>query len=288
MKIFFQNRLIDARRARLSLFDHGFLYGDGIYETLRAYGGRLFRWRDHEARLRRSAKAAGLSCPWTGRFLRSAAENVVRANRAPEATVRICVTRGQGPLGLDPSSCSVPTLAVLMHPHRNFAAERARGVEAAIIRETRQRPHPWIKSASALPLVLAKAESRRRGSFEGVLVNPQGMVTEGTVSNIFFVRRGRLHTPDVRCGLLAGITRARVIALARTLGIRVTEGRYRPNALRAADEVFLTNTSWEIVPVVALNEYGKRRRIAAGEPGPLTKRLQRAFFPRRFNLADDG
>jgi len=283
MKIILGGRLMDARRAHLSVFDHGFLYGDGIYETVRAYDYRVFHWSEHFRRLKESARRLQLKCPWSSRFLLERIVRVLKANRSPHGSVRISISRGPGPLGLDPALCPKPTLVMLLHPERPVEALRRNGVSIGFPEVRRNHPRcldPQIKSNNALNTILAKMEAKWLGAFEAVLLNLDGDLTEGTTSNIFFVKGNRIYTPALSCGLLEGVTRGVVIKLARRAGLRVSEGRYTLNELKKADEVFLTSTTLEVVPVTKIMAW-KRNRPAIvwrkKEPGPVSRRLHRIF-----------
>jgi branched-chain amino acid aminotransferase len=289
MHVFLQSRLVHADQARVSAFDHGFLYGDGIYETVRVYAETPFEWPAHDHRLRQSARHLSLACPWSSRYLLTAIERLLRADGRSEATVRLSVTRGPGPLGLDPALCRPSTLVIQSHPDRSLEALREKGVSMAIA-ECVRHPSPGsldcrIKSTNSLSFVLAKMEARRRGVFETVLLNEAGRLTEGASSNLFFIRARTLHTPDVSCGLLPGITRRLVLGLAAAAGLRTLEGAYRPQDLLSADEIFLTNTTFEVLPVTELAWPGprtgrRRRAVGRGRPGPYTQTLQ-ALYRRR-------
>lgn len=277
MKVFLDNRLVDAKKARVSVFDHGFLYGDGIYETVRAYDYRVFHWPEHYRRLRNSARRIALRCPWSSPYLLRSIERVLRANREPNASVRITVARGPGPLGLDPSVCPKPTLVLLLHPARPLEKLWKTGVSIGIPRVRRNHPaclDPRIKSNNSLNTILAKMEAQKMGVFEAVLLNLEGYLTEGTTSNIFFVKKNVIYTPGLSCGLLEGVTRAAVIKFARRARYRVLEGRYTLADLRKADEIFLTSTTLEIVSVIKVVA---STAFWSGRPGPVTRRLHQLF-----------
>jgi len=280
MKVFLNNRLVAADKARVSAFDHGFLYGDGIYETVRAYEYRVFHWPDHFRRLQNSARRLALKCPWSSRYLLKAIDRVLRANGEPNASVRITVARGPGPLGLDPSVCPKPTLVILLHPARPLEKLWKNGISIGIVRVRRNHPRcldPQIKSNNSLNTILAKMEAKKMKVFEAVLLNLDGYLTEGTTSNIFFVKDGVLHTPAFSCGLLEGVTRNEVIRLARGKGISVREGRYRVADLRRADEVLLTSTTLEVVSVVRVRQGARGWKVGNGRPGPVTQHLHQLF-----------
>jgi branched-chain amino acid aminotransferase len=282
VKIWFQNKLCDARKARVSVYDHGYLYGDGIYETVHAYQYKVFHWDGHFQRLKNSARRIALRIPWSSQTLLNCVIRVLRANQEPYASVRITISRGPGPLGLDPSLCPDPTLVMLLHPARDFRTFWAKGVNIGIVSVRRNPPEaldPQIKSNNSLNTILAKMESKRMQVFEGVLTNLQGYLTEGTTSNLFFVKRGKLLTPALSCGLLAGITREAILRIARQQGIQVREGRYRPSDLLGADEVFLSSTTLEVVPIIGVKLAGHRHthRIGSGHPGVFTRWIHALF-----------
>jgi branched-chain amino acid aminotransferase len=282
VKIWLNNRLIDARKAYVSVFDHGFLYGDGIYETVHAYGYRVFHWPGHYKRLLESARRLSLKCPWSSRTLEERIVKVLKANREPDGSVRITVARGPGPLGLDPSVCPQPTLAMMLHPKRDVHRYWTEGITIGITKVRRNPPEaldPQIKSNNSLNTIFARMEAQKMGVFEGVLLNLQGHLTEGTTSNVFFVKRGELYTPGLSCGLLAGITRETVLKLAKRNGIRTHEGRFTPAHLLRADEAFLSSTTLEIAGIIGVQLAGRkgRHRIGNGRPGSFTYRIHQLF-----------
>ena len=277
MWIFLNDRFVPREEARISVFDHGFLYGDGVYETLRAYDGRIFMRDKHIARLNRSAELIGLNQPiseqdWPG-LLREA----LTRNDLTDAYLRITISRGEGEIGLDPALCPRPTVVVIAKPFRPYPPDLfVRGADLVIVsvrRNLAEALSPQIKSLNCLNNILAKQESLRAGAFDGMMLNGDGYLTECTASNVFYVQQGCLHTPSVDCGILEGITREIVIQLGRENGIPVQEGRYTPTSLLDADECFVTNTSMEIMPATRVD--GKT--IGPGEPGPVTRRLQDLF-----------
>lgn len=274
MKVWLNSQLIDADQARISVFDHGFLYGDGIYETVHAYDYQVFHWPRHYRRLLQSARLIALKCPWSSKVLESRIVQVLRANHQPNASVRITVARGPGPLGLDPRVCPTPTLVLLLHPPRDVQRYWREGISIGITHVRRNHPlclDPQIKSNNSLNTILARVEADRMGVFEGVLLNLAGQLTEGTTSNLFFVKRGKLYTPSLACGLLAGVTRDAVLQLARKNKIALTEGQYSVKDLGQADEIFLSSTTLEIAPVVQV-KYASRT-VWRGPVGMLTQRV---------------
>jgi branched-chain amino acid aminotransferase len=275
--IFLNDRFVRREEACVSVFDHGFLYGDGIYETLRAYDCRIFMLRRHLARLERSARAIGLDLPVAEKEWPALLQEAMERNGIRDAYLRITVSRGEGGIGLDPALCRRPTLVIMALPFQAHAAELfERGVDLAIVGIRRNHPaaiSPQIKSLNFLNNILAKQDAIRAQAFDGLMLTTEGDVAECTTSNIFFVRGDRLCTPAVSCGILDGITREVVLVLAQEEGVAVEEGRYQPQAFFQADECFLTNTSMEVMPVRTIDS----RPIGEGNRRPVTTRLQEAF-----------
>ncbi|MGQ0667291.1 MAG: aminotransferase class IV [Nitrospiraceae bacterium] len=285
MWIYLNGRFVKQEEALISVFDHGFLYGDGVYETLRSYGHRLFMCDQHVARLFRSADAIGLAVPiprerWPDLLHEAMARNQVGHARQ-DAYLRITVSRGAGDIGLDPSLCPSPTVVVMAKPlTAPPAGLYEKGVDLIIAETRRNSPEalsPRIKATNFLNNILAKREAIAAGAFDSIFLNAEHQLTECTVSNLFFVANGVLRTPSVDCGLLDGLTRMIVIQLARELPVRVEEARFTPDDLYRATECFLTNTSMEIMPVASVD----RRVIGAGRPGPLTRKLGDLFIGAR-------
>ena len=285
MWIYLNGRFVQEAEAVISVVDHGFLYGDGVYETIRSYGDKVFMRAQHLARLHRSAEAIGLAIPvpsngWPDLLHDAMFRNDV-GNAQRDAYLRITVSRGVGDIGLDPALCPLPTVVIMTKPLvPPQPALYETGVTLIIATTKRNLPSalsPHIKSTNFLNNILAKREALAAGAFDSVLLNWENHLTECTVSNLFFVAAGRLCTPSVDCGLLEGITRNIVIQLARETGISVEEGRFPANRLVQADECFLTNTSMEIMPVTAVD----RQPIGSGEPGPITQQLRSIFGTHR-------
>jgi branched-chain amino acid aminotransferase len=252
MFIFLDNRIVPASEATVSVYDHGFLYGDGVYETMRVYGGVAFMRERHLERLGRSASLIRLGMPEPDR-ISEAIEETLAANDLSEAYLRITLSRGKGPIGLDPDLCKSPTFVVIAEMFREYPSAFYENGMKIVIARTRRNPaealDPRIKSLNFLNNILAKVEAKDGGADEAFMVNSQGFLTEGTVCNIFFVRHGTLYTPSVAAGILDGVTREIVIGLARKEGIHVEEGLFRPEDILQADEVFYTNTTAEVMPV---------------------------------------
>ena len=276
-KIFLRNKLVPASQAKVPVLDRGFLYGDGVYEAVRIYQGKIFRAEEHWRRLGQSLRAVHMKIPWSHGYLTQACLKTARANALPEALARVTISRGVGDLGYDPSTCGRPTLTVIAAEVRPDLPQLwERGVKAALVSIRRNHVlslNPAIKHTNALNGILAKIESLRAGAFEGVLLNLEGYVTEGTISNIFMVRRGVLRTPALGSGILDGVTRHAVLETARRSGIKVREDFIRKKELLAADEIFLTSTTMEVMPVVNIDG----RKVGPGTPGPVTRLLQKRF-----------
>ncbi len=273
MYIFLNTRIVPASEANVSVYDHGFLYGDGIYETMRAYKGIVFMLGRHLGRLGRSASLIQLRLP-EGRFIQDAVHETLAANGLSEAYVRITLSRGRGPIGLDPALCGDPTFVVITERFREYPAacyeKGMRIVFAQTRRNLRDAIDPRIKSLNFLNNILAKIEAKERGADEAVMLNSQGFLTEGTVCNIFFVAHGVLCTPSVDAGILDGITRDIVIGLAKREGMKVEEGMFRPDDLLQAEEVFFTNTTAEVMPVALAED-------VAFEVGKITRTLRTLY-----------
>jgi branched-chain amino acid aminotransferase len=270
----------DQDHAVISVFDHGFLYGEGIYETLRTYNGQPFLFERHMRRLRRSAAMLALTIPITdaeidGRFRATLRAAGLGGNGDParEAYIRILVTRGVGELSYDPATCPAPSIVVIVKPHVSPSQEVfENGVNVALVPIVRNHPgsvNPMIKSNNLLNNALAMQEAFRRGGFEGVMRNYRGELAECTQSNLFVVKGGAALTPTLDSGLLPGITREFLFEVGASLGVAVREAVLRDEDLFGADEAFLTSTTREVVPIVSVD----RRQIGSGKPGPITRAL---------------
>lgn len=272
--VFLDDRLVPDTEAKVSVYDHGFLYGDGVYETMRAYEGVVFMLEQHIERLFRSAQLIRLNIPSEG-FIISAVQETLRANGLAEAYIRITFSRGRGAIGLDPDLCPRPTCVVIAEAFRRYSEswyrEGVKMVLAATRRNAAGAVNPRIKSLNFLNNILAKIEAKDRGALEAVMLSGSGHVAEGTISNVFFVRRGRLCTPSLDVGILDGITRQLVIELAVRNGVNVDEGLFSADELLAAEEVFFTNTTSEIMPVSAIDS----RVFAVGDMTRFLHRLYR-------------
>lgn len=283
-------RIVAPSEAHVSVFDRGFLYGDSVYEVVRTYGGRPFELPAHLARLGRSAERIGLDLPWDSQRIAAEVARTLEASRggdvpdaeaAPwnrgERSVRIVMTRGSGDLGLDPSTAVEPTAVLIVHPLAGPPAAAYRdGVAACIVRSARAAPtaaDPSAKTGLHLPHVLAVREARLQGAHEALLTDGFGQVTEGASSNLFEVRGGRVLTPPLGAGILEGVTRGVVLRLARELAFTVDETALRVEDLESAEELFITSTAREILPVTSLGG----RPVGDGRVGRTTRRLHEAF-----------
>jgi len=271
-------RITPERDAVISVFDHGFLYGEGVYETLRTYNRRLFLFDRHARRLRRSASMIALDLPFRDDDLRQAiTDTMAHAPFDGEAYVRILVTRGVGDLTYDPKATPSATLAIIVKPHVDPPASAYRdGVAVAIVDTVRNHPgsvNPMIKSNNLMNNALAMQEAIRRGAFEGVMRNYRGELAECTQSNLFVVKDGAALTPPLGAGLLPGITREFLFDVGKDVGVEVREQVLRDEDLFGADEAFLTSTTREAVPIVTVNA----RPIGTGKPGPITWTLLNGF-----------
>jgi branched-chain amino acid aminotransferase len=277
----------------VSVFDRGFLYGDSVYEVVRTYGGRPFELDAHLARLAHSAERVGLVMVWDAGRTAAELKRTLAAARGdeppdPEAApwnvgeqyARIIMTRGAGELGLDPALAMDPQAILIVRPLSGPPARAYRdGVAVAIVGVEHVSPQavdPTAKTGNYLSHVLAIREARAAGAYEALMLDRDGFVTEGTTSNVFAVRGAALVTPPLAVGILEGVTRGVVLALASVLGVPAREERLRPRDLEAADEIFITSSVREIVPVTRLGT----RAVGAGRPGPVTARLHAAFRER--------
>jgi len=277
MWVYLNDRFVPQEEAVVSVFDHGFLYGDGVYETLRAYRGRVFQLAEHLARLERSASRIQLRLPVGPERLADLVRESLRRNQLQEAYLRITLSRGTGEIGLDPALCKSPTLVIIAKPFQPYPESiYADGVAVIIAKTRRNLPEalsPQVKSLNFLNNILAKMEAKTAGAHEALMLNHRGELTEGTTSNVFTVRGGRLLTPSVESGILEGITRGLVLQLAAELGIPSEETRLTVEDLTRAEECFLTNTTQEVLPVTQVDG----RMIGNGRPGGITRRLHASF-----------
>lgn len=269
-------QLVAAEQASVSVFDHGLLYGDGVFEGIRFYRGRAFRLQAHLERLLLSARAIGLKIPYSEEELALAVEETIIASTTSDGYLRLVVTRGPGPLGVDPSHCHAPAVFIIAASLQLVSARvREVGAKVVIAATRRLGPDgldPRIKSLNYLNHVLARMEATHAGADEAILLNAAGRVAEGSADNVFIVRRGELLTPPVIEGALDGITRQVVLELAEKLGLPHKEMPLAPYDLFTADECFLTGTGAELIPVAEVNG-----RSMVSCPGPVYRQLAAAF-----------
>ncbi len=275
--IWLDGELLPEDQAKVSVFDHGLLYGDGVFEGIRAYHGRVFRLDEHIKRLEYSAKAIMLDIGMTHQELCDATVETCRANDIHDGYVRLVVTRGVGDLGLDPRKCPKPTVFIIAASIALYPPEHYETGLSLITCSTRRNAtdacDPGIKSLNYLNNILAKIECNLAGVPEGIMLTRDGMVSECTGDNIFVVADGVLATPPISAGILNGVTRGVVIDVANELGIPVEERMFPVAAVHTADECFLTGTAAELVPVVQVDG----RMVGDGNPGVITKRLLEGF-----------
>ncbi len=277
MKIYIDGTYYERENAKISVYDHGLLYGDGIFEGIRIYGGKIFRLREHLQRLYSSAQALALTIPLTMDQMETAVREAVRVNGRTEGYIRLVVTRGVGNLGINPMQCVRASVIIIADDIQLYPEEMyAKGIPV-ITSSVRRMPcdslDPRIKSLNYLNNIMAKLEALRAGCLEAVMLNRDGLVAECTADNIFIVTGGRLLTPSPLQGALAGITRNVVLALAGEHGIPACESALAPYDLYTANECFITGTGAEIMPVTAIDG----RTIGTGRPGEITLRLRNAF-----------
>lgn len=285
MKVFVNNKMVPAEKAGISVFDHGLLYGDGVFETLRSYNCVVFKLDAHLKRLRKSASLIKLSLPYTQTELGSIIYDTLEANNLSDAYVRISVTRGEGPIGLDISLCRKPSVIVITNPLMPYPDHLyTTGVKVVVAktrRNLKEALDPQIKSLNFLNNVVAKTEAVKRKAFEAIMLNHRGHVTEGTVSNIFMVKKGALMTPSVDSGILDGITRQIVIRIAQRLRIKTIQKSIHLKELYGAEEVFLTNTSLEVMPVRQLDNVAYKKRETTAMVRDEYKKVVRRAIGRR-------
>jgi branched-chain amino acid aminotransferase len=270
-------RVASPEEAHISVYDRGFLYGDSIFETVRTYGGKPFALAEHLSRLARSAERLFIELPVTLETITAEVEQGIALAQNPESFARIMITRGSGPLGLDPGLAQNPNRVVLVEP---FVAPSAEAYENGIgaityrtVRSTDATPAAGAKVANYLTSVLAIREARQHGAVEAFIVDGRGNVLEGTTSNVFIVKEGRLVTVPEESGILSGITRAYLLRAAERLGLAVIIRDIREEELASADEIFISSTLREVLPVTRVDG----RTVGSGRPGPLTRRIHEEF-----------
>lgn len=276
-KVYIAGKLFDKADAKVSVFDHGLLYGDGVFEGIRQYNNRVFRLEQHVRRLYDSARAIHLIIPMTPAAMAEAVVDTLKANGLTDAYIRLIVTRGAGSLGLDPRKTTDPQVIIITDSISLYPAELyEHGLKIITAGTMRNHPaalNPRVKSLNYLNSILAKIEATNAGCLEALMLNHKGEVSECTGDNIFLVRDGELHTPSIDSGILQGITRDAVMEIARADGIKVVERVMDRHDVYTADECFLTGTAAEVIPVVECDA----RPIGSGKVGPITKSLHARF-----------
>jgi branched-chain amino acid aminotransferase len=277
LKVWINGKLYSKEEAVVSVFDHGLLYGDGVFEGIRSYSGKVFRLDDHLKRLWESAHAIRLEIPMTREALAAAVYETLKVNNLTDGYIRLVVTRGAGSLGLDPDRCSNPQIIIItdhiaLYP-REFYEHGLAIITVSVVRNHPAALSPRIKSLNYLNNILAKLEGKQAGCVEALMLNTKGEVAECTGDNIFLVRNGDVYTPPIDAGILEGITREAVIDIAREEGLEVREIPLTKHDVYIADEVFLTGTAAEVIPVVKVDQ----RTIGTGKPGPVTLDLIKKF-----------
>ena len=277
MKVWLNGQLVDKSKAKLTVFDHGTLYGDGVFEGIRAYNGKIFQCQAHVDRLFDSAREIRLAIPYTKQELINAMDETLESNGISDGYIRLVVTRGEGTLGLSPSKCPVPNTFIIADQIALYPDQMYRDGLAVIIAKTVRTSatmlKPSVKSLNYLNNIMAKIEAIDAGVIEAIMLNDQGNVAECTADNIFIVSDRRLITPPSSAGILEGITRAVVLKLGDRLGLCPTETDITADDICAADECFLTGTGAEVIAVTKVD--GKK--IGSGKPGPVTLKLLGAF-----------
>jgi len=275
--IYVNGQFVEKDKAVISIYDHGFLYGDGVFEGIRVYEGNVYKLKEHIERLYDSAHSIMLVIPHTKEELQQIIIETVRKNNLHSAYIRVVVSRGKGDLGLDPRNCEEPTVIVIAEPLAIYAKELyEKGLKVASVVNRRSSPdvlNPQIKSLNYLNNILVKLSSVQANADEALILNNQGYVTEGSADNIFIIKNGRIKTPPVYLGALEGITRNAIIDIAKQLDMEIEETPFTLHDVYIADEVFLTGTAAEVIPVVKVDE----RKIGNGEPGEVTKKLLKSF-----------
>lgn len=287
LQVYVNGLFVDRSKAVVSVFDHGLLYGDGVFEGIRVYNGSVFRLADHVDRLYDSAKSIHLRVPLTKQDLTEAIIETLRRNRLRDAYVRLVVTRGTGDLGVDPLLCKDPTLFIIAEPMNSGLGPKepkvVRLVMSSVRRDSVAATSHEIKSLNYLNSILAKVEANLAGADDAILLDERGFVSEASVTNIFLVKDGKVSTPSSAAGILHGITRARIISLCSDLGLDIRECDVTPFDLVTADEVFLAGTKSEIVAVGTVSG----TKIGSGGVGPITRKLYQEFS-RIVQRAEEG
>ncbi|HSH51031.1 MAG TPA: branched-chain-amino-acid transaminase [Bacteroidales bacterium] len=278
--IYLNGEFVTKDNAKVSVYDHGFLYGDGVFEGIRVYNGNIFRLDLHTQRLYDSAKSIMLDIPHTQEEFNEIIAETIRQNQLKSAYIRVVVSRGTGDLGLDPNNCSKPNIVVIAEPLALFPKELYdQGIAIATVATRRNRPDvlsPKVKSLNYLNNILVKLEAHQLGVSEGLILNDEGYVTEGSGDNIFIIKGNTILTPPTYLGALEGITRNAIIEIAKEQGFDMREEPFTRHDVYIAEEIFLTGTAAELIPVIEVD----RRTIGNGKPGKVFKQLLDEFRKR--------
>jgi branched-chain amino acid aminotransferase len=275
--VYIDGQYYPKSQAKISVYDHGLLYGDGVFEGIRAYNGVVFKLKEHIDRLYRSAHAIMLNIPLTKEEMINAVLETLRKNNLRDAYIRLVVTRGFGDLGIDPRKCQKPTIIIITDSIKIHSSEaKEKGIRAMIVwvrRDSVDATSHEVKSLNYMNSILAKIEANIAGYDEAICLDKNGYVSEGAAENLFIVREGKIITPPTSTGALVGITRKVILKLAQKIGYPTIEANITPTDLLTADEAFFTGTAAEIVPIVEVN----KRIIGEGKPGPVTRHLMSEF-----------
>ncbi len=277
LKIYIDGKFFAEGDAKVSVFDHGLLYGDGIFEGIRFYNGRVFRLEEHIARLWDSARSIALQIPISTQEMTEALLETIRQNDLHDGYIRLLVTRGVGNLGLNPTQCKRPSVIIIASSITLYPKEvYEKGLTVATCATRRTSPgslNPAVKSLNYLNNVMARIEANLANADEGLMLNDAGYIAECTADNLFIIKRGRMFTPPISAGALGGITRSVVMEIAAEMGIKATEANITRHDVFVADECFLTGTAAEVIPVVKVDG----RLIGSGKPGPISARIIARF-----------
>jgi branched-chain amino acid aminotransferase len=277
LKVWIDGNFYDKADAKISVYDHGLLYGDGVFEGISVYAGRIFKVEEHLTRLFDSAKTLRLAIPYTRDELRAAMLETIKANNFTDCYIRLVITRGEGYLGLNPAKCAKPSAFIItdtieMYPREMYEKGMA-VITASVIRNHPNAISPRVKSLNYLNNILARLEAADAGVSEAIMLNHEGNVAECSADNIFIVKGGHVLTPTITDGILEGITRNVILDLCKRMNIPCTEKSLQRHDLYIADECFLTGSAAEVAPITQIDH----RTIGTGHPGPITKKLQEAF-----------
>ena len=275
--IYIDGKFLPEAEAKISVFDHGLLYGDGVFEGIRFYNGRVFRLEEHLERLWDSARSICLEIPMTSREMTDALLETIRQNGLREGYIRLIVTRGVGNLGLNPAQCKSPSVIIIVATITLYPREvYENGLTVVTCATRRTNPgalNPAVKSLNYLNNVMARIEANLAGADEALMLNDAGNVAECTADNVFIIKRGQIFTPPITAGALRGITRSVVFDIAAELGLKISETEITRHDVFIADECFLTGTAAELIPVIKVDG----RTIGTGKPGPITARMIERF-----------